>query len=63
MTHSSYVPFSRPFLRSAHLSLWSTHYRRGACFGHIHFVDGARHCRDSRGGVELDSFTHSVLGD
>jgi len=26
------------------------------------FVDGARHCSDGRCGVELDSFTHSILG-
>jgi hypothetical protein len=49
------------FFCTADLSLPSTHYRRGAC--QQLYLDGARHCRDCRGRVELDSLTYSILGD
>lgn len=54
-------PISRPFVRSAHLS-WTQRTTAAALVWTHSFVDGARHCRDGRGGFELDSSAHSVLG-
>ena len=61
MTHSSYVP--SPVSSSVALTCpWTRRTTAAALVWTHSFVDGARHCRDRRCGLELDSFTHSVLG-
>ena len=61
MTHSSYVP--SPVSSFVALTCPCTQRTTTAALLWTHsFADGTRHCRDRRGGVELDSFTHSVLG-
>jgi hypothetical protein len=61
MTHSSFVPSPVSSFVALTCS-WTERTTAAALLWTHSFADGTRHGRDRRGRVELDSFTHSVLG-